>query len=460
MRKIQGVRPWAVADAVAARARRDRRWRARALAGDGGQERRSGCARARSRAASTSTASSHASTLDKRADRIRDARCAAPGYRAAQPQPLPGAHPGARPSRARPARALRAPGLPPRPSGAVPAALAGAGGPRAEALVRGRGSRKLGPEPRQVDRPADQLRAASHREGAVVGVPGEGHPLRQRVAGLGPATRVPRVVARWTGPRPTSSTPPPTPASGATRRSIPTSGLPYNIWCAGQTLLRDGRVLVAGGNLSVLLDSDGLQVQRPLRRPDVQPVQRDLDRPGSDGATGAGTRPSPSSADGRVVDRRRPGRGQLRRREQQRRHRGLHAVARPERRRHDPEGRRPLLRPLPAHVPDAERQAAASIGPGQVDTAIIDPATWTVQRDPGLPSCGALGGRREWGAATLLPSGPAGPTTLLVQGGSDRREPAPDGSYGTAPATNTTLLVNLAAAADQPGPPNIQAAVT
>ena len=89
-----------------------------------------------------------------------------------------------------------------------------------------------------------------------------------------------------------------------------------------------------------------------------------------------------------------------------------------------------------------------TIGPRKDDSHIINTGTWSVSNTQQLPF------RREWGAATLLPSGPAGPTKLLVQGGSDiDASQLPDGWYGTAPATNSTILVNLATGAQTPGPP-------
>ena len=66
------------------------------------------------------------------------------------------------------------------------------------------------------------------------------------------------------------------------RRDPPTdprTNKPFNIWCGGQTLLRDGRVVVAGREPDLLLQRQP-EVPRPRRRAHVQPVQRDLDLPG------------------------------------------------------------------------------------------------------------------------------------------------------------------------------------
>jgi hypothetical protein len=93
-----------------------------------------------------------------------------------------------------------------------------------------------------------------------------------------------------------------------------------------------------------------------------------------------------------------------------------------------------------------------TIGPQKVDSHVINTTNFSSSPSQPLPF------RREWGAATLLPSGPAGPTTLLVQGGSDiDASQQPDGSYGTAPPTKSTILVDLATGTQKDGQPNIQA---
>ncbi len=57
-------------------------------------------------------------------------------------------------------------------------------------------------------------------------------------------------------------------------------------------------------------------------------------------------------------------------------------------------------------------------GPDESDTSSSTRPTGAVSDTQDFPPFGAQGGRREWGAATLLPSGPAGPTTILMTGGS------------------------------------------
>ena len=93
-------------------------------------------------------------------------------------------------------------------------------------------------------------------------------------------------------------------------------------------------------------------------------------------------------------------------------------------------------------------------GPGPSDTALLNTSTWTWQDVTNLPF------RREWGSATLLPSGPAGPTRLMLNGGSN-----PAGDYANASATNTSLVANIPALLANPtapgvwqaGPPQVRA---
>ena len=74
------------------------------------------------------------------------------------------------------------------------------------------------------------------------------------------------------------------PATGATKRvdpplwRDPADGLlkPANIWCAGQSFLADGRLLVTGGNLATR--TARLDLEGPQQGLHLQPLQRDLDR--------------------------------------------------------------------------------------------------------------------------------------------------------------------------------------
>ena len=92
------------------------------------------------------------------------------------------------------------------------------------------------------------------------------------------------------------------------------------------------------------------------------------------------------------------------------------------------------------------------VGPDEEDSRIIDPTNWSVTPTQLLPSYGPQGGRREWGSAVMLPSGPDGPSTIMMIGGSD----AEDDHYDNPDQTNTTLLVNMANGGITSGPSNIR----
>ncbi len=254
--------------------------------------------------------------------------------------------------------------------------------------------------------PADQRDPAPDREGALVRLPARSRHLVPGAHGQQPRGRqLGRGVRLRPGHRRR--------ACGATRRSTPRTGKPFNIWCAGQTLLRDGRVVVAGGNCHYY----GYNGINRYRGHDVvltfNPFTETWTYQGRHAPTGAGTRPSPSwrrPRRDRGRPRRRAGNGDDNNRDIE--------VFTPSA---DMNGvgciqtvGDAVLRDLPPHVPDAGRQAASRSARDEDDTYIINPATWSVSNTQDRSPC-----RREWGAATLLPSGPAGPTKLLMTGGSD-----------------------------------------
>jgi Domain of unknown function (DUF1929) len=243
------------------------------------------------------------------------------------------------------------------------------------------------------------------------------------------------------------------PATGTSVRRDPpidpATGKPFNIWCAGQTLLRDGRVLVAGGNIKYWTPGDkywGHNVVltfNPFNETWTrQPSMRD----------GRWYPTLTELADGRVVIVA-----------------GLDAG--PKNTGNDNNVDIEVFTPSPnldgvgsiqkvgerafglyPHMFLNPAGKLIVVGPDESDTAIIDPANWSITDTQDMPAYGALGGRREWGAATLLPSGPAGPTTILMTGGS----PAEGANYENAPATATSLYVNTLNGAISAAPNNIR----
>jgi hypothetical protein len=240
------------------------------------------------------------------------------------------------------------------------------------------------------------------------------------------------------------------PATGASVRRDPPidpdTGRPFDIWCAGQTLLRDGRIVVAGGNhrfysaavpkfrgLDVVLTfnpfnekwtyqgrtRDGRWYPTLTELPDGRVViVAGLNRSGQ----------GPGDANNPDVEVFAPspdldGVGTITREPTAERFFGLY--------------------PHLFVVPDGRLML---VGPNVHDTAFLDTTTWTWDDSPDLPA------RRDWGSATLLPSGPAGPKTVMLIGGSDT-----DSDMDNAPATDTTVLVDTATGAVTPGPPSIRA---
>jgi hypothetical protein len=229
----------------------------------------------------------------------------------------------------------------------------------------------------------------------------------------------------------------------------PVTGKPYNIWCAGQTLLRDGRVLIAGGNEAyytvaspkyeghyVVLTfnpfNETWTTQPRMRDGRWYPTLTEL----SDGRVviTAGLNAAPSGGEQNNADI---------------------EVFTPS---PDLNGVGTIQKVgeqffgLYPHVFLNAQGKLVTVGPDEVDNHIIDPATWNVSNTAPLPTYGPQGGRREWGSAVMLPSGPEGPSTILMVGGSDAEED----HYNTPDQTNTTALVDMATGGIVPGPSNIR----
>lgn len=233
------------------------------------------------------------------------------------------------------------------------------------------------------------------------------------------------------------------PADDSRRRVDPPpgpNGKPANIWCAGQALLADGTVLVAGGNLEYQKSTaannswKGLNmlftfnpwtetwtVQPSMRKgrwyPSVTvlPDGRAVILGGWDEAGNEVTDQdievfTPSSTPG-----------------------GVGTLARV--------GTIPDYTGLYPHVfatPDGKLLAA---GPGRGDSWILDPADWDLTYIPQLPS------GRDWSSALIMPAPPAGPQSLAIFGGYSS-------TSTTKLATRESLVIDLAnpAAGWQQGP--------
>ena len=188
----------------------------------------------------------------------------------------------------------------------------------------------------------------------------------------------------------------------------PRTNLPYNLWCAGQTMLRDGRILMAGGNLEYYSQGDPKYkghyvvltfnpfnetwtVQPRMRHGHWYPTLTEL-------------------GDGRVVitaglDEEPLNVGN---------NNNLDVEVFTPSANLDGVGAIQLLREdqgfgLYPHVFLNTQGQLVVVGPDEEDSRLINPVTGAVTPTQILPSYGAQGGRREWGSAVMLPRALTGP---------------------------------------------------
>ena len=268
-----------------------------------------------------------------------------------------------------------------------------------------------------------------------------------------------------------------------TSRSVPPPDVPYpsgadrpaNLWCAGQTTLADGRVLVVGGNLRYPANG-GIGAGNGFRGgkwvmtfdPWTETWTRYADMPhgrwyptltelpdgkvlivggwdetgGVQGPGGAGDPPAMANdQDVEVFDPATPAGGVATTVVS---HLPPNDAGPPHR---YPDHQGIALYPHMFVLPDTTTAGAGGdkvlvAGPNRYDSAIIDTSTWVWTDVVHLPDTGQprLSSDRSWGTAWLEPSGPSGSTRVVLLGGSDASTPVP-GVPGSTPAPLRTAEV-------------------
>lgn len=398
----------------------------------------------------------HALGNDKAQDRVRDARCAAPGYRAANPSRCL----ALTPKRARAERAQRARCAKPAYRRSYPALCPVRKKDVDKALKRAfQAEASTGQWSAPITIGTLPINAVLLPTGKVLWW---AYPQKDTwygaQAGLGPGDPAyPARVAQVDYAEAYVFDPATNTSVQRNPPTDPTSGLPYNLWCAGQTFLRDGRLLVAGGNLEYSSAATGFKYNGHYVVLTFNPFNETwTEQPRMNNGRWYPTLTELS--DGRVVitaglDAQNGGPGED----------GNNSDIEIFTPSGDINGRGTIsLLPnkrsfgLYPHVFLNPQGRLIVTGPDVADTAILDPSTGGLIADtqdlPEYPGDAYDDGRREWAAATLLPSGPAGPTTILMTGGS----PASGDHYNDAPATNTALLIDVNTGAISPAPPNVR----
>ncbi len=202
------------------------------------------------------------------------------------------------------------------------------------------------------------------------------------------------------------------PVSGGQRRVDP----PSNIWCAGQTLLADGRVMIAGGNLAY--EKPGVHTFKGLDEIWLFDPRDESWTRGPDMLRGRWYPTTTRMADGRVLitagwDET----GRISPYPARNQDVEVYTPA--------PDGRGPgtvarvatkdmVYYPHWFVLPDSR---LLMVSPRNYESAILDPATW---RFTDIPDA-AVSREYGYGSATLLPGGPNGSWRVMLMGGSDAR---------------------------------------
>lgn len=283
-------------------------------------------------------------------------------------------------------------------------------------------------------------------------------------------------------PATNTSTPVPPPNVSYPVTGGGTATRPANLWCAGQTVLSDGRVLVVGGNLQYP-ENNGNGAGNGFKGapwvmtfdPATETWTRYQDMPqgrwyptttqlpdgrvlivggwdetgGSD--TGAGAPPfMHDNQDVEVFDPSTPSGGQATTVVSELPPNGLgQPQPYPD---HTELGLYPHMFVLPSTTTlGTGGDKVLVAGPGRYDSAVINTTTWVWTDVTSLPDTGQprLSQDRSWGTAWLEPSDTNGSTRVVMLGGADSGGAAP--GPGTAPpAVGTSEVLDLDVAIDDP----------